>query len=262
MARIGIVGFGYIGSYIYQQIATRPELGLEVAFVNESSRERVRELPSEIVLEDLYDFPSRAPDLICEVAHPSVTLDHGEQFLKHCDYMPLSLTAFANAGVLKALIDVAKNAGTCLYIPHGAAVGIESISECRHIWEEITVKMRKNPKNLDFSASPHLNRDFPEGETVLFDGPTGEVCFLFPRNVNSHAAVALAGLGFHKTRSVLIADPSLEASVIEVLAKGSGVEMKIQRRNPLKGVSGVFTLLSTFSGITRSKGSKGSMQFC
>ena len=30
-SRIGLVGLGYIGRYVYEQITTRPELGLEVA---------------------------------------------------------------------------------------------------------------------------------------------------------------------------------------------------------------------------------------
>jgi hypothetical protein len=38
--------------------------------------------------------------------------------------------------------------------------------------------------------------------------------------------------------------------------------MKIERSNPLKGVSGVFTLNSTLAAITRAKGSGGAMQIC
>lgn len=32
-ARIGLVGFGYIGRYVYEQVSSRPELGLEVSGV-------------------------------------------------------------------------------------------------------------------------------------------------------------------------------------------------------------------------------------
>ena len=38
--------------------------------------------------------------------------------------------------------------------------------------------------------------------------------------------------------------------------------MKIERSNPLKGVSGVFTLNSTLAAITRAKGPGGAMQIC
>jgi aspartate dehydrogenase len=122
--------------------------------------------------------------------------------------------------------------------------------------------MKKSPKNLDFSAAPQFKPGELTEPTVLYDGPTRAVCPLFPRNVNSHATVALAGIGFDRTRSVLIADPSLEVSVIEITAKGHGVAMRIERSNPLKGVSGAFTLHSTLAAVCRAKGSRGALQIC
>jgi aspartate dehydrogenase len=122
--------------------------------------------------------------------------------------------------------------------------------------------MKKSPKNLDFSAAPQFNAADITRPTVLYDGPTRAVCTLFPRNVNSHATVALAGIGFERTRSVLVADPSLQVSVIEITARGKGVEMKFECSNPLEGISGVFTLNSTLAAITRAKGSGGAMQIC
>jgi len=59
-----------------------------------------------------------------------------------------------------------------------------------------------------------------------------------------------------------VADPSLEVSVIELTARGKGVAMRIERSNPLKGVSGVFTLNSTLAAVCRAKGSSGTMQIC
>jgi hypothetical protein len=38
--------------------------------------------------------------------------------------------------------------------------------------------------------------------------------------------------------------------------------MKIERSNPLKGVSGVFTLHSTLAAISRAKGTSPAMQIC
>lgn len=49
------------------------------------------------------------------------------------------------------------------------------------------------------------------------------------RNVNSHAAVALGGIGFDRTHSELIAYPDLDVSVIEIEAVGQGMAIKIQR---------------------------------
>ena len=172
------------------------------------------------------------------------------------------MTAFAEDGLPQRLLETARSHGTCLFIPHGAVVGLENIFEGRDLWKEVTMVMKKNPKNLDFSAAPQFKPAEITKATVLYDGPTRAVCPMFPRNVNSHATVALAGIGFDRTRSVLIADPSLEVSVIEITAQGNGVAMKIERSNPLKGVSGVFTLNSTLAAISRAKGAAGAMQIC
>jgi aspartate dehydrogenase len=261
-ARIGLIGLGYIGRYIYDQIRSRPDLGLEVAFVHELAAERLAGLPAEVVLRDIEAFASRYPDLVVEMAHPGVTRQFGEMFLRQTDYMPLSMTAFADEGLERRLLETARSNGTCLFIPHGAVVGLENIFESRELWEEVTMVMKKNPKNLDFSAAPQFKPNEITEATVLYDGPTRAVCPMFPRNVNSHATVALAGIGFDHTRSVLVADPSLDVSVIEITARGKGVAMKIERSNPLKGVSGVFTLNSTLAAVCRAKGPGGAMQVC
>ena len=261
-ARIGLVGLGYVGRYVYEQISSRPELGLEIAFVHELAAERVAGLPSEVILPDLHAFASHRPDLVVEMAHPAVTRQFGELFLQETDYLPLSMTAFADEALRQQLLETARRSGTCLFVPHGAVVGLENIFEGRDLWEEVTVVMKKSPRNLDFSAAPQLKPADLTLATVLYDGPTRAVCPLFPRNVNSHATVALAGIGFDRTRSVLIADPSLDVSVIELTAQGKGAAMRIERSNPLKGVSGVFTLHSTLAAVCRAKGSGSVMQIC
>ncbi len=260
--RIGIVGYGYIGKYVYEQLTSRLELGLEVAFVYNRSREKTAKLPPGMVLEKLEDFASRGADLVVELAHPLITQEHGTAFLRQTDYMPLSLTALADAALEQELLATARRHGTCLYIPHGAVVGLDALEEGRQIWEEVRMVMRKPPRTLDFSASPQFRAEELGAETVLYEGPTRGVCPLFPRNVNSHAAVALGGIGFDRTQSVLIADPKLEVSVIEIEMRGQGVEVKVQRSNPMKGVSGVFTLVSTLASICRAKGPRSGLQLC
>lgn len=260
--RIGIIGYGYIGKYVYEALTNRPELGLEVAFVHNRSREKTVALPPGIVLEKLEDFSSRGAELIVELAHPRVTQEHGAALLAVTDYMPLSLTALAEAQLEEQLLETARRHGTCLYVPHGAVVGMDALEEGRQIWEEVRITMKKPPRTFDFSAAPQFKAEEITTETLLYEGSTRGICPLFPRNVNSHAAVALAGIGFDRTQSVLVADPRLEVSVIEIEMRGQGVEVKVQRANPMKGVSGVFTLVSSLASICRAKGPRSGLQFC
>src|SRR5512135_1696931 len=110
-ARIGLIGLGYIGRYVYEQISSRPELGLEVAFIHELAAERLAGLPAALVLPDIKAFASRRPDLVVEMAHPAVTRQCGEMFLRETDYMPLSMTAFADEELQQRLLDTARRSG-------------------------------------------------------------------------------------------------------------------------------------------------------
>ncbi|MFH1571899.1 MAG: aspartate dehydrogenase domain-containing protein [Gemmatimonadota bacterium] len=261
-ARLGLVGFGYLGSYVYQQVSARPELGLDVAFVHDGDAARLAALPPELVLGDLAGFAERRPDLVVELAHPEISRRWGRAFLERADYMPLSLTALADADLERDLVAAARARETRLFIPHGAIVGIDALEEGRALWEEVSIRMVKPLRSLDFTAAPHLGPGGITGQTVLYDGPTRGICPLFPRNVNSHAAVALAGIGFDRTRSVLVADPALEVSIIEVEARGGGVAIQVRRENPMKGVSGVLTLAAVLGGVVRARGTAPGLAVC
>jgi len=259
-SRIGIVGFGNIGSFLYREIKANPAWGLDIAFVY--ARSAVDAISADVRLTDLGAFEKHSPDLVVEAAHPSVTVEHGARFLAHCDYMPASVAALADPEVEQSLVRTAKEHGTRLLIPHGAATGLDTLHECRDVWESVTVKMTKNPENLDFASAQHLRPATTTNPTILYDGPTREVCSLFPRNVNTHAAVALAGIGFDRTRSLLIADPSINESIIELEATGGDVSLHIIRRNPLKGVSGILTLRSILGCVQRTTAPGIHLQLC
>lgn len=260
--RIGLIGYGYIGRYIYEQITTRPELGLQIGFVHNRSPEKVADLPADVVLPDLADFANRRVDLVVELAHPDVTRQHGAAFLEQTDYMPLSLTAFADAELNDRLQSIARGRGTRIFVPHGAVIGLDALEEGRDTWEEVSIVMEKPVRSLDLSADPDHDAEQITGRTTLFEGTAGEICPRYPRNVNSHAAVALAGIGFERTHSVLIADPALEASIIELKARGGGVEVSIRRENPMQGVSGVMTLMSSLASIGRAKAVQPGLRVC
>jgi aspartate dehydrogenase len=245
---IGIVGYGQIGSYVYEQVASRPELGLEVVFVHDIDGERTAHLPQELVLDQVEDFASRSPDMVCELAHPDVSREYGAMFLEKTDYFLLSVTALADAELEATLRGAALDSGTRLYIPHGGVMGLDSIAEGRDNWEEVRFVMTKNPRNLDFRWSG-MDASSVTGVTTLYEGPTRGICPKFPRNVNTHATVAVAGIGFDRTHSTLIADPSLNAAILEIYARGGGVDLELKRTGIITGVTGVATLRSVMGSL-------------
>lgn len=259
--RLGIIGIGQIGSFVVQKIQAMPELNLEVVFLFDTDRTRTASLPVGCVLKNPEDFASRDPEMVCELAHPDVTRQFGELFLSKTDYFMLSVTALADSGVEQGLLGVAKRAGTRLFVPHGGVMGLDALIDGRSSWEEVTVYMKKNPRNLDFSRSG-IDPSTITREVELYTGPTRGVCTRFPRNVNTHATVALAGIGFDRTRSTLFADPTVNTAIMEIRAKGGGVDLLLKRSEEITGVSGASTPWSVLRSIASTAAKQAGMHFC
>ena len=70
--RIGIVGYGHLGQFLSKAILDQPQL--ELAFVWNRSKHvfDITDLPKEVILDDLENCADTNPDLIVEVAHPTI----------------------------------------------------------------------------------------------------------------------------------------------------------------------------------------------
>jgi len=249
--RIGLIGFGQIGSFLYREVSKHPEYGLEIAFVHDIASDAIAALPGEIVLERMEEFGKFGVDLVAEVAHPDCVRQYGPLILEQTDFFMLSVTAMADASLEDRLRRLTASKNRKLYIAHGATIGLDGIQDGKDTWEKITITMKKNPKNISFDCARQWDPSKIDRETVIYDGPTRGICPLFPKNVNSHATLALAGIGLDRTRSILIADPKLDLSIIEIEAEGAGNRIHILRTNPIKGVSGMLTLMSVLESIRR-----------
>lgn len=82
----------------------------------------------------------------------------------------------------------------------------------------MSIETTKSPASLGLSLTK---------KTVVFEGPTRAACAAFPRNVNVHAAVALAGIGFDKTQSRIVADPSVHTNTHRIQAEGEGIHIEL-----------------------------------
>ena len=74
------------------------------------------------------------------------------------------------------------------------------------------------------------------GETVLSEEPTGAVCEQFPRNVDPHATVALAGTDFEETESTMIVDPETNVPTHCITASGDGAPVEVTRCSAITDV--------------------------
>ena len=260
--KIGIIGYGQIGSSLCEQLSQDMSGGLQVACIHESAPEIMAQVPKETAAVSVEEMLGLGLDLVVEAAHPDVVRRYAEMVLARTDMMIMSVSALGDKDLEKTIKRACQKSGHRLYIPHGATLGLDGLRDGLSIWEEVSITMRKNPRNLNFNAAPQLKPAENAGEVVLYDGPTRGVLPLFPKNVNSHATLALATLGMDKTRSILVSDSRLDESVIEIDAKGGGTSIHIERRNPIKGVTGKLTILSVVQSLKNILGDEGYLRTC
>lgn len=261
VSRIGLIGFGFIGQQVYRRITDHPDFGLEVAFVHARSRDRLAAVAQALILEDLAEMARLAPDLVVEMAHPSYTQAYGESILKHCDYLPLSVTALADDQLRERLIARARTCGTMLAVPHGALMGVDSLLEWRHQWSDVVISFFKAPGSIDFTESGR-DGSLIKTETVVYDGPVRGIATLFPRNVNTMVTCALATTGLDLCRARLMAVPGLQIAIAEVSARGrDGSVLHMRKEQPMSGVSGTEMFESQWASILRATGARQPYSF-
>ena len=271
--RIGIVGYGKLGQFLVQGILERPE-SYELAFVwNRNPAGIGSEIPAEIRLNDLADFKSRSPDLIVEVAHPIITQKWGQQFLEYCDYMAGSPTAFADLETecsMRATAAISNGHG--LYVPRGALPGLDEVLRMKASGKlaAARISMRKHPSSLKYSGPLDYPLEQTTTERVLYDGPLRKLCALAPNNVNTMAVLALSSeLGFDQVQAQLVANPSLEHHITELVllgpdTKGPRYSLKLLRESPagVGAVTSTATLTTFLNSMLQSIGKGDGVHFC
>lgn len=254
---IGLLGFGRIGRALHNYIQADPAYELDYVLV----RTPKDELPTELQFTDPAELGEHPVDLCVEAATHEVLAELGEAVLETSDLMVLSGSAFAEPAVKSRIESAAAAAGTRAYLPHAALLGIDGLVDARPELESVEIEATKAPDHLDFSYTDAVSPADVAGRTVLYEGPVRGLCQTFPRNFNSHAAVALASLGLDETRSTLIADPGATTADHVIMAEGEGFDIEITRRSAIEGVTGDYTLVSLWGSIQRVLDSGAGIRF-
>lgn len=246
MKKIAFLGGGKIGRAMIEHVL-QVENG-EIAFiydpfVTESGINGIK------VVKQLEETMFQGLDLVVECATAEVVAEHLEAILACCSLMPFSMTAFRDDALRDKAEQACAKAGTNVFLPHGAILGLDGIFDGREELTEVSVETIKNPKSL--------GRDDKE-RTVLYEGPTRKATELFPRNVNVHAAVALAGIGFDRTKSKITSDPETDTNTHVISLAGQGIDFTIRVSSFSEGgVSGKYVPLSACGSLDRVLGGAG-----
>jgi aspartate dehydrogenase len=241
--RIGIIGYGTIGSYLFKKISQ--EAGLEVAFVSEVVQEKLSGLPSSLIVNSLEEARRKDPDLIVEVAGQEWVKRYGSVVLEFSDLLVASAGALVDVGLQEQLENVAQANRTQFYVSHGAIIGLDGVRDGREMIEEVRITTVRPQEG--YGLKERLSK-----RTILYEGPTRMACQLFPHNVNIHASLALHGLGFDRTHSTVVADPESKVMKHSIEIKGWGFEWHINvESKPLGERTGTYVPESIFQTVKR-----------
>lgn len=241
--KIGIIGAGVIGKAILADVLATGFA--EVEYVAFSSEHDAPDLGSYngTVLTDVDEALARPVDLLIEAAVPEVLARVAPVALRWGNVCGFSCAALAAPDIEDAVRKAASSSGNLFFVPHGAALALDGLADGRQVIEAVSVTTTKSGKSLG------LAHDI---EGVIFEGSARHACGMFPRNVNVHAAVALAGIGFDRTTSRVVAVPGQTAMEhrLEVSGPGFAWDIRISSQS-LGGVTGTYTPRSAIGSVRR-----------
>jgi len=236
---VGILGCGFIGTTIGGSLDQNPEVD-EIYLLDSNYEATVHlagvlkkgRIKREFDIDEFIDVS----DLVVEAASQAAVKEVGPRVLEAGkDLMIMSVGALVEDDLWKRLKETAKGKECRIHIPSGAIAGIDGIiSASIADIDCITLTVRKPPKGLSLPSSLHekstLLSELRE-PLVLFEGSAREAVKVFPKNVNVAATIALAGIGFDRTRVRMIADPSVSSNMHTIEVRGRFGEMKVEMFN-------------------------------
>jgi aspartate dehydrogenase len=159
-----------------------------------------------------------------------------------------------------ALVDAARRTGARIIAPTGALLGLDAVRAAAegHV-TSVSIETRKPPRSL--AGAPYLAEHGIDLDTIIeprliFEGNAYEAAAGFPANVNVAAALALAGVGWERTRVRLWADPTISRNMhtVRVDSDAARLTMTVENvpteSNPRTGKLTALSVLACLRGLT------------
>ena len=236
MSRIGLLGCGKIGGMLLADILQGEKH--QVTFIQDPFCGDQGQIP---VVSKADPRLLEQTDLVIETATADVLKENIALILKYCDLMLFSVTAFSEDAFYEEVKRLMEKYHHKVYLPHGEILGVDGLADGRQLITSVDITTTKNPKSL--------GREDTE-KTVVYEGCTRGACQAYPRNVNVHATVALAGIGFDRTHSRIISDPSVSTNTHVIRVEGEGIHFELTISSfSTGGVTGKYTPYSAVASM-------------
>jgi aspartate dehydrogenase len=237
--RVGIIGGGTIARLFLEHIRGG-DLGdaRVVAIVGRNEASRGKPLAEEFkvpFVTGLAGLFAQKPDVVVEAASHEAVRDYAEALLaRGIATIVLSGGALCDDALRARIEHAAEKSGALLYVPSGGICGLDGLkAACIAGVDEVIIAVTKPPsawKDIPYVEQLGVDLAGLREPRVLFDGPARLGVPLFPANVNIAAVLAMAGIGFDRTRLKVVADPALRHNThyIEIRGRTGNISIKLE----------------------------------
>lgn len=256
--RIGIIGGGVIARLLVDHAARGELAGARIAGImgrSEASRGRAlaeaHEIPFVTAREALIAL---APDAVIEAASHDAVRQHAPALLEAgISVIAMSGGALCDDDLRARLETAAAEHGAMLYVPSGGIGGLDALkAACAAGVDDVEIVIAKPAaawRNIPFVESLGIELDRLGGPTTLFAGSAREGVPHFPANVNIAAVLAMAGVGFDRTRMRVVADPALRFNTHSISIRGTTGTITIRLESVPSPDNPKTALLACYSAI-------------
>ncbi|MDD3493500.1 MAG: aspartate dehydrogenase [Candidatus Thermoplasmatota archaeon] len=245
---LGVIGCGAIGSDVARAADAMEDIS--TIYLYDIKPEKAEELSRHLTKSKVADFDTWLPhvDIVFEAASHEAVKQYAEKVIRAGkDLIIMSIGGLLDEELRQRLEDRARETRSKIYLPSGAVCGIDGLKAARTAEvDEVTLVTTKSPASLD----KNLDR-----RTIIFEGSAGEAVKALPKNVNVAACLALAGIGFERTRVKVVADPVVKHNSHKVLAHGKFGRLRAEVENlpnPHNPSSSYLASLSAIATLRRA----------
>ncbi len=255
-----LIGYGAVARLVIDVLAASDGVRISHVLVREGRRGEVARPAGNgpVPIASLEELDVR-PRLVVECAGHQAVAQFGPAVLSRgLDLAIVSIGALADPAVERALADAAHTGGARLHLLPGAIGGIDALAAAAIAGLDTVSYISRKPPAAWCGTPAELLFDLPGigRPTTLYEGSAREAARLYPKNANIAATVALAGLGFERTKVRLVADPAAEGNVHRIEAAGRCGQFTIELSgrplpdNPKTSMLTVYSVVRAIRNLT------------
>ena len=238
--RVGIIGCGTIGGYVFDEIFSGKVKNTQVVMVcgrSDKSKGRKKVIESGIPwTTSVRDILKTGVEVVVEAASHEALESYGEEILENgIDLIPSSLGALVDSMLLDRFTNAAEAGGSRLHIPSGGIGGLDALQAAIQTdVASVTMTSRKPPvawKGIPYVSELGVDLENVGKPIVLYEGPARDCVKKFPQNINIAAALSLAGIGFEQTQIRILVDPEVTRNTHEIQCRGTAGQFTIIMEN-------------------------------